>query len=224
MKIKLIVAILLSFINCDYGQGFINLNFEQAKIIINPDSTISTSNAAPGWTAYYSGTPMTEVLYNTTTLGAAAVSIQGTNGSYPAIQGKYFILLQGEGVNFGNNSFITNSASIGQTGQIPFTAQSLVFWGQSSSIGGPNTGIQITFNNQQVLFNTLNSTANYNIYGADISVYAGQIGELLFTAPYNTVGFIDNIQFSSTAVPEPSKLALFGLAVTALHLYRRRNF
>ena len=226
-KLKIITGLLLVSLSA-FSQGFINLNFEQAQFLKDAGGaypfSVYASNAIPGWTPYASGIPQVDVWSNGLSLGSAAVSIEGTNSGFPSIQGKFFILLQGEGVNFGGNSFITNSAAIGQTGQLPMTAQSLIFWGQSSSVGGPNTGIQITFNGQMLPFAALGSTANYNIYGADISAYAGQTGQLLFTAPYNTSGYIDNIQFSTTPVPEPGELALAFVGGLLLVWRRQKPF
>jgi hypothetical protein len=46
---------------------------------------------------------------------------------------------------------------------------------------------------------------NHILYAADISPYAGQVGELLFSAPWpNGGGMIDNIRFNSFPVPRPT--------------------
>jgi PEP-CTERM motif len=97
-----------------------------------------------------------------------------------------------------------------------------VFWGTAG-------GLQVTFNGQPLTFLTTGSTANYIIYTADISAYAGQTGQLLFADPYytNTQGgpaSIDNIQFSSSSVPEPSAFALGALGTLLLGFRRWRNF
>ena len=58
--------------------------------------------------------------------------------------------------------------------------------------------------------------------------YAGQTGELLFTDP-SFLGFqggpaiIDNIQFSSNPLPEPSELALAALGTLLLGFRRWRK-
>ena len=220
MKTKLIkislVTVLLTFggVNC-FSQGFVNLNFEQAIILTDAGSIFyaDAGSAFPGWTAYISGVPQTSIFYNTVPLGAAEVTLQGTNnGVYsggttiPVVQGEYFAMLWGQFNPQNYPDAETNTAALGQTGQIPGTAQSISFWG---TIGG----MQVTFNGQPIDFIVTGSTANYTIYTADISAYAGQTGLLLFTDPCygNTFGgpaTIDNIRFSSTAVPEPSTFAL----------------
>ncbi len=195
------------------GQGFINLNFEQAQLsdLTTNSYGIYGSAVSRGWTAYFTGYSTTNLWYNNLSLGGAAVSLEGTNnvGGFPLIQGKYFMLLQG---SFGNGS----PASIGQTGTIPANAQSLTFWG---------SGGDVSFNSQLLSVVSLGSTNGYGIWGADISGFAGQTGDLLFTAENgNTFNhptsssyypgawvYLDNIQFSSLAVPEPSALALAGL-------------
>jgi hypothetical protein len=62
-------------------------------------------------------------------------------------------------------------------------------------------------------FFDLGGNDRYHIYGADISAYAGQTGELRFTgvpAGPNSSGsaFIDNIEFSPIAIPEPTTLSV----------------
>jgi len=211
------MGILSISISVGRPQGFINLNFERATFIPDPSQgypLVYSTNAIPGWIPYLDGVAQDYIASNGLSLGGAAVSIEGTNNptGFPPVQGNYFILLQGAG--FGN----TGSAAIGQTGQIPLTAQSLLFWGRIGDL-------QITFGGQALSFSAVGSTPNYTIYQADISPFAGQIGELLFSNPnYNTYGIIDNIQFSNTPVPEPSALGLSVLGGLFLACRRWREF
>lgn len=186
------------------GQGFIDLNFEHPTIVTSTPSgggyNFGTANV-PGWTEYnglgdvnYSG-GMT-VNYNNPTLDDSGVTLVDTNFLAP-IQGKYSIMLYGGSVYAENG---TNGASIGQTAQIPTTAQSIIYWGNA---------LQVTFNGQPLSFSDISDTPNYSIWDADISPYAGQTGQLLFTAPWQTYGLLDNIQFSTMAVPEPRAMSLF---------------
>lgn len=200
------------------AQGLINLNFENASFVVDPNGTfppysVYASNAIPGWTAYLGGVPQTDVLSNDTTLALAAVSLEGTNPALfalPAFQGRWSIFLQGF---FGQtNSGYPATASIGQTGQIPFTAQSLFFWG-NLSLSGVTNDFSVSFNGQDLPLIAISNALNYTVYGADISAFAGKSGELLFTAYQNTYAELDNIQFSSIPVPEPSALALTGAAI-----------
>lgn len=198
------------------SQGFVNLNFENATFVIDPSGGdyprgVYASNAISGWTAYAAGYPLTDVLSNSISLSGGAVSIIGTNWVYPQIEGKYFVLLQG----FNYPGFF-NTAGIGQTGTVPTSAQSLIFWGNVNAS-------DVSFNGQTLSLTVTGSTPNYNIYQADISAFAGQPGQLLFTTVPGGSDMIDNIQFSSAAVPEPSALALAALGTTLLGFCIRKQ-
>ena len=199
---------------CCFSQGFINLNFEAANLSVYGagPAIVPATNGIPGWRAYVSGIQFNQVIFNSIALDEPAVTIQGTNStSLTPIQGNFSVFLQG-GSAFANG---TNSA-IGQTGQIPSNALSLIFWGYISQTG-------VLFGNQTLSLITLGSTANYDIYGADISAFAGQTGQLLFTASKLSGALIDNIQFSSSAIPEPSTLALSALGALLIGFGRWRN-
>jgi hypothetical protein len=85
------------------------------------------------------------------------------------------------------------TAAIGQTAQIPESSLSFTFFASSDS------GFQVTFGGQNIPLVEYESTANYNIWGGDISAFAGESKELLFTGG----GILDNIIFSTSPVPEP---------------------
>lgn len=214
---KLFVFALAIFTSqCCFSQGFVNLNFESASIVHDSSgqfaSSVYASNAIPGWTAYIAGVSQTDIMYNDRTLDNAAVTLQGTNSSVlTPIQGYYTVLL------LGASTFAPQqSAAIGQMGQIPLTAQSLIFWGY---VGQSD----VTFGGQTLSLVVLGSTANYDIYGANISSFAGQTGQLLFTASPQETDVIDNIQFSTTAVPEPSEFALLALGGVVFGIRRWRE-
>lgn len=192
-----------------YSQGFVNLNFESAVIV--PQGApflVLASKAIPGWTnGFPSGAT---IVYDTVSLGAAEVSIHDTNdpdGNTP-LAGRYSVLLQGQFPG-------TQGASIAQTGQIPPNSQSLTLIGVLGSF-------QVTFNGQVIPLIGIGSGLNYTIYGGDISAFAGQTGELRFTAPGNGAGMFDNIQFSTQPIPEPSGLALIGMGAFLLGFFRRK--
>jgi hypothetical protein len=73
------------------------------------------------------------------------------------------------------------------------------------------------------------SGQTYDVYGADISAYAGQSGQLQFTVPctpdLGENGFeLDDITFSTTTVtPEPNTLALVVMGGLALAARRWRK-
>ena len=230
MKIGSTISILLLAI-CQNGwaQDFLNLNFEAANPSgYVPGNNLPTSAAFPSWTAYYSGAGGTNlastVYYDRVSAGGAAIFLEDTNapagGGPLPIQGNYSVLLQGANSIY-NPPGQQYSASIGQTGTIPNTAKTLTFWG---NIPG---GLQITFNGQPLSFIDISNTLNYAIWRADISAYAGQTGQLLFTAPgglpNTSGGELDNIQFSSLPIPEPSALALAALGALTLGYHYRRT-
>ena len=203
------LTFLCAIVSAQAQATFQNLNFEAAKIIRDQSSpyypyAVNSTNALPGWTVLDGLVPPSDILYNSVLIGGGgqtAVSIHDTNDAFgfTPLQGNYSVFFQG-GV-------------IAQTGQILNTAHSLTFWSSYS------TGLQVTFNGQAIPYLALGSGANYTVYGGDISSFAGQTGELSFSGG----GFLDNIQFLSSPVPEPTSLALFGVGTLLLGFYRRRN-
>ncbi len=69
-------------------------------------------------------------------------------------------------------------------------------------------------------FIATSNAPNFTVWTADISAYAGQYGQLSFTAPWQSSGLLDNIQFSSAPIPEPNGLALAALGGLLLGLRR----
>ena len=218
-----LINALLTWSQCARAQAsFVNLDFEQAVIVLDqsneyPPFAAVASNALPGWSFNGNRVGANDINYNFTTGGSAAVSIHDINtqfGQVPILQGHYSVFLQGE-FAFRPDAL---SVSLWQSGQIPSTARSLIFW------GGPGAAtFQITFNGQNVPFSIIGSGSNYNIYGGDISTFSGQTGELRFTALPRRESVIDNIQFFTQSIPEPSSFALFGLGTLLLGFFGRRN-
>lgn len=201
----LTIALLLEDSRHCSSQVFMDLNFESASLSGLSEGSLPTTSAFPDWSAYYGppGNPtqanVSTVYYDTTTLGGALVILVDSNnpsyGGLAPLQGNYSLLLEG------STPAAASTASLGQTGTIPNTALSLVLWEYGNS---PD----VSFNGQMLSFVDVSNALSYTVYAADISAYAGDTGQLLFTAPVNTYNLIDNIQFSTSAVPEPSALAL----------------
>jgi hypothetical protein len=207
-----ICIILLLGSQCGFSQGFVNLDFENPILPLTPvDFQVPTADALPGWTSYTYGVPSSKVVYNSLSIGEAAVSLQGPGTVETIPQGNYAVILQG---SFGGTP---GSAAIGQTGQIPQGAKSLVFF------EGYFPGAQVTFSGQAIPLVQLGATPDYDIFAGDISAFAGQTGELRFTAPPNSAGGIDNIQFSVSPVPEPATLALLATGAFLLAARRKRK-
>ncbi len=224
MKIGIACGIIINIVSVfpivkAQAQGtFVNLNFESANASVLGTNGIGravrATQALPGWMVYIGGVQAGLVGYNDPSLGSASVGLVGPN-SGPILQGSYTAILNADEFTFTG----ANSAAIGQTGQIPQNAQTLIFW------ASPGNSLQAVFDGQMLPLIQLGSGANYVIEGANISGFAGQTGELRFIAPFVANNFmfdyLDNIQFSTNAlpVPEPSTFilllagaALFGLA------------
>src|SRR5437867_4003337 len=93
------VPVSLALLRSASGQGFANLDFENAIIntVHNPGGDTYTATVF-GWGVIgggqFSGDPST-IPFNSFALDAPYVTLQGTNSrNFPAIQGQYSILLQ----------------------------------------------------------------------------------------------------------------------------------
>ncbi|MEY4388156.1 MAG: hypothetical protein RLY20_3439 [Verrucomicrobiota bacterium] len=214
-KTTVVCLILMVQVCFAWSQGFINLNFENPILPLSPSGgMVPTANAIPGWTAYNGQAVQANIFYNGLSLGGSMVSLNDVNASGGGlnprpIEGGYSAFMLG--------SFFSNpiSAAIGQTGTISVGTQSLSFWAGGS-------GFVVTFNGQPINCFATGGAANYSIFAADISAYAGQTGELRFTSPAGATLLLDNIQFSSTAIPEPTTLSLFSLGLLALGWHWRK--
>jgi hypothetical protein len=138
------------------GQGFINLSFENTQIttVVFPGGNQYTATL-PGWTwsphvNFVNGDP-NSVPLNDIALDDSDVTLQGTNSPFaPAIQGNYSLLLQGGTIasESGHGAFIE------QTGQVPLTAKSIIYFGDA---------LQVTFNGHSLSFADIGNAPNYSI-------------------------------------------------------------
>jgi len=206
------------------AQGFINLDFEAANVAgySHTGYNVPTNAAFPGWTAFYSqpgfGTGYTaQVSYDTISMGGADISINDTN------TGNRFVPIEGafSAVLYGGTFQV--SSSISQSGMIPNGITTLLV----SAAGSGN--FTVTVDGQTISMTPLQVFSGYSVYGGDISAFAGQVVPLTFTepappsGPYINVLILDNIQFSSSPVPEPSALALSALGGLILTGLARRG-
>ena len=207
---KSLIGLLVLLTRSGNSQGFMNLNFEDGNLTgYPPGSAVPASNAFPGWTV---NAPY--IFYDNFSLSGEAISIIDTNSSYLGytIEGRYYAFFVA-----GNSPSSSQTITIGQSGAIPSWAQSITFWG---TLGG----MQVTFDGNPLYFSAIGNGPNYTIYRADISPYASQTGELLFTLPpYVNSANLDNIQFSNIPIPEPSTLSLIGLGLLSLGWHWRRR-
>lgn len=214
MKKLILVSLVAGLGTLAMAQGFVNLGFET--------TVISNGNTAAliGWTTdrnynFINGNPNL-IAYNTFALDGQAVCVEGTNGAagYKAIIGNYSVFIQG-GTQFDPDH---SGASILQTGQIPISALSIIYWGGK---------LNASFNGNSLSFNKVQLGTGYDIWQADISPYAGQTGQLMFTAPWQTFGnlgsLLDNIQFSTSPIPEPHTFVMLSIGSAMFAIARIRT-
>lgn len=212
-----LVFMLLSPILIQAQGTFLNLDFEQATMVPlggGNSNLYSALDALPGWTVYQGSNVVGAVLYNNLTLGSPSVSIHDPMSIFGIIhplEGVYSVVIQS------STGGVIPSA-IGQTGQLPLDSATLLFYAANYQ------NLEVSFADNAISYVQVGVGANYSILGADISSYAGQYGELRFTSRSSGFLEIDNIQFSSIGIPEPSTLTLFGLGALLLGWnWHRRN-
>jgi hypothetical protein len=194
------------------AQGtFQNLNFEGANVPFVPagqfGADVAVSNGVPGWNVYIGGGRQVTMFHNNISLGGAAVAIFGPEWlANQILEGSYTVSLEP------STAGPPTSTAIGQIGIIPLGSQSVRFYGGGAMI------FSLTFAGQPIPLVTLSSTANYTIFGGDISAFAGQSGELRFRGG----GLLDNVFFSPSPVPEPKAIYLLALGIFVLRLARSR--
>jgi hypothetical protein len=203
-----------------FGQGtFQDLDFESARLVFvtSPYYTeIVATNALPGWSAFSGANPLSTIFYNDPRF-FPPVELLGSNSL--AIGGNFSVLLS-EGGGIGTN--IYGPGSISQTGLVPTDAQTLLFEANLNLFSSPGSSLVVSLGGQNLSYMAIFNAPNYTLYGADISMFAGQTEILSFMAAAGLV-LLDNIQFSPQVIPEPSIHALLGLGglfLAALSFWR----
>jgi hypothetical protein len=225
--ISLSSATVLLLLQIASGQGFVNMNFEQAIIVTDPSVPyypygVYASDALPGWTAVGFLSP-NYITYNALSLGATSVTLCGTNSTYSpsALDGRFSIDL------YGGTSAEPSAASIGQTALVPAGAASIQFIAQgvAQPLGGP---LLVSLGGQNISYSAISSGPDYTLYGGNVpSGLVGQVEQLIFSTPPdggNNYWELDDIQFSSSSVPEPSTLSLFGICILIFYLRKWFSF
>jgi hypothetical protein len=207
-------AWLLIFPSAQAQVGFQNLNFESATLAPIPSGQyggeVPISSALPGWNASIGGVSLTQVLQNNYTLGEAMIDVLGPSWSFTEpgiINGNYSVYLQAFYVTEGN-------VSLWQNGTIPANAESLQFKASIQPLAG-SFSVSFAGNSLSPVVLSVGQSPSgqpYDVYGANISAYAGQTGQLEFTALDNNSAEqieLDDITFSTNYItPEPSTWAL----------------
>lgn len=203
-KLSCLMVLVFVAARVGFSQGFLNLDFESAKIV--PDSAspyypygIAINNALPGWNSISDGVAG-DITYNDPSIGSTWVTLLATNGSQ--IGGNYSVLLTG-----GLSSY---PAIISQSALVPVGSESIFFEAQPGS-----SSLVVSLGGQDLSFSAIGTGSDYTLYGANISGFAGLTENLMFSATQVSSGLnnwnIDNIQFSPALVPEPSALGLAAL-------------
>jgi hypothetical protein len=211
------------------AQTFQNLNFEGQW----------SDFSIPGWTANYYpfNLPNGGYQYN-----LAATSLVWPNDQAPGSIDQSSIgpidhnsIAYGTSVIDGNQSLYISTAeaydggepsSISQVGTIPMTAKSILFLAADlGSVFGSPPIFGLSFGgNQLSVQEVLPPTSDGVIeYGADLSAYSGQTGDLTLSLSGEDVwGEIDDIQFSTATVPETKAFPIAAAGICmALICFRR---
>lgn len=198
----ILVFIVFGFVGRVCGQGtFQNLNFESARVVFTQGQLIDTTNALPGWTAWSDSNQLSTISYSTGILSGYPVYLTSSNA---AISGSFSVWLEGDAV-------------ISQDGVVPEEATSLFFKSYTPPfLAGP---VRVSFNGQALPMITISQTSNYRLYGVDVTSFAGQTVTLSFGGR----GLLDDVQFSSQQIPEPSAFSLILLGGGAFICARHRK-
>ena len=224
MKFLSVIFTIVLLILCRnaQGQGFVNLDFEDATIPPTPvgGSTYPADPALafPGWTVLPNSSSVypTVTIYNSLSLGAPAVDLMGPNfpnaAGYTPLQGSYSVLLQ----YFG----ISGPPCLSQTGLVPANAQSISFLVPPGQNGIYPAYTVVTLNGVDI---PLVPIAGGRVAG-NVSPFAGSVAQLTFSTINSSAWlYFDDIQFSSSPIPEPGEFALAALGALLLGSRRWRN-
>jgi len=197
MKIAAMLSVLASgFAGSESAAGaFINLDFEEGAFILIPDDPygqVEWEPAMPGWTGYIGIAQVDRIAYNSGPIDSPGISILGPRPfADPDLHGDYQIRL--------HNAFPvpTDVPAIAQIGTIPPDARSIRFYSASPYV----LLLRLSFNSHEIGLEHLESLGDRReVWGGDVSPYAGQTGELRFWGG----GLLDYIQF--LPAPMPPKL------------------
>ena len=215
----MVAALVFATTQLSFSQGFVNLDFESAKIIPLASggffpTSVAVTNALPGWNVFYGSIQESQITYNAPAVGSTFVSLLATNGQQ--ISGNFSVLLQG--------GLSAAAATINQTGLVPVSSESIFFEGVGD--GSLTSTLTVSLGGQALNYFSVFIGSNYTLYEAGIPTgMAGQTEELDFSVLEGQLNnwTLDNIQFSPTVVPEPGAYGLMALGGGLLVWRRRKN-
>jgi len=214
MKIRRIIllgAFSSALLQSGLGQGFVNLDFEDATVAPTPvngfGGSVDPGIAFPGWTVGGSGTV---VIYNDLSLGAPAACLMGPDFpnavNYTPLEGSYSALLYYSGG-------AGPPPTLSQTGLVPAGTQSINFLVSPSA-----SDAVVTLNGVPI---PLLPISGGRLAG-NVAAFAGNEAQLTFstTGSFGVFGdrffYFDDVQFSPTSVPEPSICSLVIVCILIL--------
>jgi len=209
-KMTMMLGLVGIFAGAARGQGYLDLNFESAyNLPGNPGNGVSVSvtNSLPGWAAYNGDNVLPDIYYVSNSLGDVGGPVRLEGGSL-ALSGDFSVGLYLAG-------------SISQTGTVSANAESLEFEAESPSLSA--SGFYVILGGQTLSYSALSQGSGYTVYGANIPEgMGGQVEPLTFGISDLGQALLDNIEFSTTGVPEPAEWALIGIGVVLFGFWRRR--
>jgi hypothetical protein len=224
-----ITALLAASYSC-FGADFVNLDFESGTVVRTENCCAIEYQAGPsvpGWTfgsqstifdasEFFNRGRIPEVYLAT----PYSVSVNSAS----VLSGNYSLYLP----NYNSDGIRPDSSiTLSQVGTVPTDAVSLTFFGLIGLSTEPPVGtFTVSFAGNALSIVELSNEGAYKVYGADISPYSGQTGELKFeltTGYWGSYATLDQIAFSTVAVPEPSALSIIGCTMAALGGFAARR-
>jgi len=232
-------SVAISFIQSQKvsGQGFFNLNFEQASIQSAPSGytpsdanlPISAAAALLYWTVTEDGTICNAIWGAPNALDETSVALV-SGGSYPnytPLEGSYSVQLSAYA---DAPTGLFHDASISQTGLVPVGTHSIQFLIFSPPVaGGVQANPALTLNGTRINLIPISASGGVITMAGDVSNFAGTTANLTILCAgvsgsptlNQNVFALDAIQFSSASVPEPSTLALGAIGALLLGFRHR---
>ena len=207
---RLAIAVLLSVEPAHARQSFYNLGFESAQNLPPDFSTFSTSDALPGWLAYSGTNQLDSIFYYN---DAFLVPVQILSGDAVTLVGRFSVQMSSNGYTDYTNRY--GPGSITQNGLVPSDARSVLFAASGACL-------ELSLGGQVLPYIAISNTANYTIFGTEVSAFAGQTATLAFVC-VSGIKTLDDIRFSPEYVPEPSTPTLLGLGGGYLLTVLRRT-
>lgn len=224
------ITALLAVSYSSFGADFVNLDFESGTLVRTENCCAIEYQAGPsvpGWTfgsqstifdasEFFNRGRIPEVYLAT----PYSVSVNSAS----VLSGNYSLYLP----NYNSDGIRPDSSiTLSQVGTVPTDAVSLTFFGLIGLSTEPPVGtFTVSFAGNALSIVELSNEGAYKVYGADISPYSGQTGELKFeltTGYWGSYATLDQIAFSTVAVPEPSALSIIGCTMAALGGFAARR-